>query len=123
MSYELKFEHEEDPLRVKATGTRNLETVLAMIKDMYAECAESQLKKVLLDVRALKSCLDTLDAYEIPARYLPVMRNLSVVTHVAIVDLKKCEENNKFFENVAVNRGFMLRVFSDTKKAVEWLKQ
>ncbi len=46
-----------------------------------------------------------------------------MITHNAIVDLKEFEHSYIFFENVAVNRGFTLRIFSDTEKAVEWLKK
>jgi hypothetical protein len=30
-------------------------------------------------------------------------------------------EQERFFEDVAVNRGYRLRVFDDKKKALEWL--
>lgn len=123
MSYDLKFEQKDDILWVTATGTRSLQTVLEIARDILASCADSQIKKVLLDVLALKGRLSTLDAYEIPARYLPAMRDRSVITHIAIVDHKQFEESAKFFENVAVNRGFMLRIFSKTGKAVAWLKE
>ena len=34
----------------------------------------------------------------------------------------KMTEDDSFFENVAVNRGYMLRAFDSIAKAVEWLK-
>ena len=34
----------------------------------------------------------------------------------------ECTHDEKFLENVAVNRGFQLRVFDETDKALEWLK-
>jgi predicted GTPase len=121
MSYNLKFEKKNNILWVTATGARSLQTVLDITKDIIAACADSQIKKVLLNVCALKGRLSNIDAYEIPARYFPGMRDRSTITQVAIVDRKQLEESDKFFENVAVNRGFMLRFFSDTAEAIKWL--
>ena len=36
---------------------------------------------------------------------------------------KELTVNDKFFEDVAINRGFRLRGFDSLKKAVEWLLQ
>ncbi|MBN2000298.1 hypothetical protein JW935_22300 [candidate division KSB1 bacterium] len=36
---------------------------------------------------------------------------------------RELDEDDRFFENVAVNRGFPLRAFDSFDKAVEWLKQ
>lgn len=123
MSYDLKFEKKDNLLWVTATGDRSLQAVVEMTKDILAACADSQIKKVLLDVCSLKGRLSTLEAYEIPTKHFSVMRDRSVITHIAIVDLKQYEESNKFFENVAVNRGFMLRIFSDSAEALDWLKE
>jgi len=123
MSYDLTFEIKDNILWGTASGTRSLQTVLDITKDIIAACAESRIKKVLLNVCALKGRISTVDAYEIPARHFPAMRDRSTITQVAIVDLKQLEERDKFFENVAVNRGFVLRLFSDTEKALEWLNK
>ena len=32
-------------------------------------------------------------------------------------------DNERFFENVTVNRGFRVRVFDDLEQAVQWLEQ
>jgi len=123
MSYNLTIEKKEDVLWVTATGNRSLQTVLAMSKDILAGCVEKMVKKALIDVRALEGRLSTLEAYEIPDKHFPNMRDPNVITHSAIVDLKEFERNYKFFEDVAVNRGFDLRIFSNTGEALEWLSK
>ncbi len=122
MAYDLKIEVKDDVLWVTATGTRSPETILAMSKDILAACVEKGLKKVLIDVLALEGRLSAMSAYEIPAKHFPQMRDRSVITHCAIVDLMEFEDRDKFFENVAANRGLMLRIFSDTDEAIAWLK-
>ena len=39
-----------------------------------------------------------------------------------IVDLKEFQSSYEFFETVARNRGFDLRILSDVDEALEWLK-
>ncbi|MDB4444042.1 hypothetical protein N9174_01735 [bacterium] len=123
MSYDLTIEKKGDVLWVTATGTRSLETVLAMSKDILAACVEEKVTKVLTDVRGLEGRLSTLDAYKLADQHFPKIQDRSVVTHNALVDLKEFEHNYRFFEDVAVNRGFTLRIFSDPDEAVEWLKK
>lgn len=123
MAYDLTIEKKDDVLWVKATGTRSIETVLAVSKDVLAACVEKRVKKVLIDVRGMEGRLSTMDAFEITDQRFPKMRDRSVITHNAIVDLKEFEDSYRFFENLAVNRGFTLRIFSAPEDAAEWLKK
>jgi hypothetical protein len=123
MAYDFRIEVKGDVLWVTATGTRSPQTILAMSQDILAACVEKDLKKVLIDVLALEGRLSTTNAYEIPTKHFPKMRDPSVITHCAIVDLKEFEDSYRFFENVAVNRGFWLRILSDTDEAIAWLKK
>jgi len=123
MSYALTIEKKDDVLWVTATGTRSMEAVLAMSKDILAACVEKRVKKVLTDVRGLEGRLSTFEAYEIPDKHYPQMQDRSVITHNAVVDLEEFEDSYRFYENVALNRGFNVRVFSDPNKAMAWLKE
>lgn len=123
MSYNLTIEKKGDVLWVTATGMRSLETVISMSKDIMAACAEQKVRRVLIDVRELKERMKMGEIYEISDKYFPKIRDRSVITHSAIVDLKEFEHEYKFFETVAMNRGFNLRLFSDPDEAVEWLRK
>ncbi len=123
MTYDLIIEEKDGMLWATVTGTRSLETVLAISNDILAACAEKKVSKVLIDVRGLEGRLSTMEAYQIPKQYFPKMRDRSVITHTALVDLKEFEHSYRFFENVALNRGFTLRIFSDPNEAAEWLKR
>lgn len=46
-----------------------------------------------------------------------------MVTRCGIVDLKEFEYRSLLFENLAVNRGFALKIFADPDKALEWLQR
>lgn len=121
-AYDLTIDKEGDVLWVTARGRRSLETVLAMSKDILAACAEKKAKRALIDVRTLEGRLATMEAFDIVEQHFPKLRDRSAITRAAIVDLKEFEGSYRFFEDVAVNRGFALRIFSDPDKAVEWLK-
>ena len=123
MPYDLTIQKKDDVLWISATGTRSFETVLSMSKDVLAACAQEKVKKVLLDVRNLEGRLNTMDAYDIANTHFPQIRDRNVITHIAIVDLKEFENRYMFFENVAVNRGFMLRIFPGVDEAVAWLQK
>ena len=121
MSYELKVEERGEVLWVAATGTRSLETVLAMSKDIMKACAERGFSKVATDVRQLSGKLSAVDSFEVVARHFRAMQNRRVVTQAAIVDLKEFEARHQFFENLAINRGFNIRIFSQPEQALAWL--
>lgn len=123
MSYSLAVEKKGDILWVTATGTRSREGVLAMTKEILMALTANQVTKVLIDVRALAGRLGTLDSYDVVDKHFPAWRDRRVITCCSIVDLKEYESGYKFFENLAANRGFALRIFSDTGKAFAWLQQ
>ena len=94
-----------------------------MSQEIFAACAEKDLKKVLIGVRSLEGRISAFNAYDIVDKQFPNMRDRSVITQCAVVDLKENEDRDRFFENVAVNRGFELRIFSDTDEAITWLNK
>ena len=121
-SYRLAIEKKDDVLWVTAWGTRSFEGVLSMMKDILAALIENKVTKVLLDVRGLAGRLDTLESYEIVDKYFPKIRNRNVVTRCGIVDLKEFQDSYQFFETVARNRGFDLRILPDVDEALQWLR-
>ena len=123
MPYGLRIDVEGSFLRVTATGTRSFQTVLAISQDILATCAEKDLKKVLIDVRSLEGRLGTIDAHVIVDKHFPKIRECGVINRCAVVDLKEFEHSYRFFETVAVNRGYRFRIFSGTDQAVPWLKK
>jgi hypothetical protein len=64
-----------------------------------------------------------LEAFTIPDRHFPELRYQDVLTRCAVIDLKEYEDRARFFENVAVNRGFLIHFFIHPEEAVEWLNR
>jgi hypothetical protein len=92
-----------------------------MAKEILEACLKNKTSRVLVDVRGLEGRLSTVDAYEIPTSYFPKLRRPGMLTKAAIVDVKEFKDSYQFFENVAVNRGYNLRMFGDIAEAIEWL--
>jgi len=122
MSYELTYKHESDYLHVQATGISNVENQIAMAHDYFAECDKHGYGKLLLDVRGMTegSDIGTVGSYNLIKRDIRALA-ISSPLKVSVVDLEELNEGSRFVENVAVNQGLNLRIFTDVDKAIEWL--
>ena len=105
------------------SGTRSIETVLAIINEIFSACTEHNLSIILLDVRELDGRLSTINTFTLATRHFSILRELRVIKKAAIVDLKEFELNYRFFETLTRKRGYKLRLFSDLDAAADWLKK
>jgi hypothetical protein len=108
-------------LVAEASGVRTYDTVTAISKEIVDACREKGTQKVLIDVQALDGKLNMFDAFRIASTYFGMIRDRTVLNQAAIVDLKTSESRYKFFETVAVNRGYNIRIFNNVEEALEWL--
>jgi hypothetical protein len=78
--------------------------------------------KILVDLREASLDLNTSQLFELNRSHhflFPVGTKHAVI----ISDKTGKPGDERFVENVAVNRGVMLKTFMDTDKAMEWLKE
>lgn len=122
MSYKLRKRKKGDILYVEATGIRTVQAVSAMAREIVEVCLTKQTSKVLVDVRQLDGRLSTLGAYEVVAKDFPELRRLGLLKAAVIVDDPNFLDRARFFETVARNRNFNLRIFGDVGEALRWLK-
>jgi len=123
MLYKLEVDLKEDILWVNVSGTRSIETVLAIINEIFSACTEQNIYVILVDVRKLEGRLTTINTFNLATRYFPKLRELNVIQKAAVVDLKEFEHNYKFFENLTKKGGYKLQFFSDLEAARTWLKE
>lgn len=76
--------------------------------------------RVLCDERALAYTLDTLDTFE-SAKFIAELA--PKVAKVAIVCALRFEQDGRFWETVAVNRGMLVRIFTDYDLASAWIAE
>jgi hypothetical protein len=79
----------------------------------------------LTDYRECTITFSTMDLFYLPDKHGDLLESLGGNVHKlkrAIVVNSRQLEKAKFFENVATNRGQRVRVFTDEKEAIAWLK-
>lgn len=102
-------------------GVRTPETLMAAAAQTTAHCREHGYSRVVIDLREMSGGLDTLETFEVAGHAIPTQTGARDLVRSAILDLTENIERIRFFETVAVNRGFNVKVFDDEEKAVEWL--
>jgi hypothetical protein len=119
MSDNVTIVRREGYLNLTISGTFSLEAAKQSV-DMLAEaCNKESCYSVLFDCRPMTGEMPMFDKYKIGEYGAKVLPH---VIRVAMLGREDQVSPDGFFENVAVNRGMILKVFSDEKKAVEWLK-
>jgi hypothetical protein len=118
--YRLSFETEEKYLSVVAAGMRTRENVAALTREVFDAALAQQKDSVLIDVRELRGGFGIMDIYLLVSDVFENLRGKGV-RRAAIIDMRSFPLREAFLETAARNRGFNIRVFSDTEAAAKWL--
>lgn len=105
-----------DHLFVKYTDPFQLDTFVALIREVAGICREAGHTKVLVDVSEMPGTMSTMDRFRLGVEGAAAFRKLA---QVAIYYQK--QKMDKFAETVGVNRGAVVRVFFDLEAARKWL--
>lgn len=110
---------------VRATAKGPLDLVLVIQKAVEAleEARQHSSQKFLIDDREATLALDTLQLYELPKALERI--GLSKCAKVAVVYTitSPSAHDFQFFETVAVNQGFDVKLFTSIESALRWLKE
>ncbi len=123
MSFELKIDEARALLRVRIHGILTFDEMCASRLEAANILQERNLKKLLVDLRELKSRerFKTLQCYEFGASY----REAGIPSSTRIAHLLPRNpanvDNVKFITTVAFNRGVVAREFDDLEAAYKWL--
>ncbi len=77
-------------------------------------------RRFLFDMRGVRIQSDAIATYDAGSVSSGLREHLQHVRTAQVVD--RISEDDRFFENVTVNRGFVLRVFTDLDEARAWLQ-
>ena len=115
---------EEDILFINATGIYSLTKAKDLFKlSIYSALLYSK-SKILIDVTGVSGTIPFLDRFEF-SEFLSQYKakhDLKKVGKIAVAGQEPIVDKGRFGENVAVNRGANVRVFTDMKEALIWLK-
>jgi hypothetical protein len=119
----IKYNKEKNILIIPVIGDykRRDEDVSEIQRVIIEACSKYGCRKVVIDFTQAKLTGSVMSIFKTgnpPEKVSNELRKIRFA-HVYL----KISEDEQFFENVAVNRGFNIRVFDEFKKAIEWLEQ
>jgi hypothetical protein len=127
MSIQLEIRPEPSFLSVGATGTFSLDEAKRAFLEMLEAVALHKTQKVLLDGRQLLGKPEAMERFlygEFAAKTVRdfEVRGVSRATRFAYVLKEPVLDPKRFGENVAVNRGMIIKVFDNPEDAFQWLE-
>ena len=119
MSDNVEITRKEGYLHVTVSGVFSVALAKQSVDMLAATCSKEDCYTVLFDCRPITGEMRVFDRYTIGQYGAEILPH---TIKIAMLGRKDQVSPDDFFENVAVNRGMILKVFSDEKKAIEWLK-
>ncbi|MHC4598049.1 MAG: hypothetical protein ACYS47_03495 [Planctomycetota bacterium] len=119
MGKELQVTPREGYLHVEFTGAFSVSAAKGVVDVMVAACAKEKCAKVLCDYTAMSGEMPVMDRFAV-GEYAGTA--VGPVIKIAMLGRPDQRLPDDFLENVAVNRGMRLKIFSDREKAVAWLR-
>lgn len=120
MTFDYRITRTADYLLFELSGIRTRKTNAQTADLISNACKKSGIIRALVDARALERRLGVLDAHAGPTTDFP-KDVASKQIKVAVIDRPEFKRKYRFFETVARNAGYFLRIFSESEKAVAWL--
>lgn len=116
----IEFEFRDTYLFARVSGlTVTVAAAIGCWRQIGAECRRVGAARVLVE-NALRQQLSVTDRFEV-SQSIPRLFDLREV-RIALLDQRQLNfEQERFGEDVAVNRGAWLRVFDDLSAAIDWL--
>jgi hypothetical protein len=118
MSDNVEVLRKEGYLHITFSGAFSLAAAKRSVDVLVETCGKENCNKVLFDCRPMTGDMPIFERYEI-AKY--GAESLPYRIKVAMLGREDQVSPDDFFETVAVNRGLILKVFSDMDKAIAWL--
>ena len=121
MSYTLRFEHKKNFLYASVQGKNTAENVSLYLSEVRMKCLELQCPRVLIEENLEGPGLGTFTIFDVISNASGRVAPFGL--RIAYVDSNPEHDamNLKFAENIAVNRGVIVKVFSNVEEAEKWL--
>lgn len=103
---------------VEFSGAFSVDAGKRCVDRMDAACEEFDRSKVLLDCRGLTGNMDIFDRFKVTEYGASGRRHFR---RLALLALEEMVLPDRFIENVAVNRGMDLKIFTELDEAKQWL--
>lgn len=118
MSENLTISDQGEYMLTEFFGSFSVEEGKRCIDAMTAAARDNKRPKALLDCRRMSGDLSVGARFDV-AEYAVTTRG--TISRIALVNRPEVVLSDNFLENVAINRGVNLKVFTDFDAAVRWL--
>jgi hypothetical protein len=115
----LEVHDEHGYLNVAFIGEFSLEAAKRTIDRIFQDCSDPERSRVLLDLRKMTGKLSIMDRFQ---SVIYGQKLIGKVVKLALVAPREAILPDLFAETVAVNRGINMKVLTDVKAALRWLK-
>ena len=116
----LRIIQEEAYIRFDYTGEFSIVMGKQCIDAMVEACSQTQISKALLDCRNMTGEIQIFSSFMV-AEY--GVKMIGIISKTTLVVREDQMLHGNFVENVAVNRGVNLKIFTDADEAIDWLKE
>lgn len=123
MAYNIYYD-EKGFIRFQYEGKAELKYLREVIDHGVALAREKDCYRVLSDFQKMTLDLSASDIFSVPIKQILRSHELDVPYYKfrrTMVVPENDFEKYKFFENVAVNRSHVIKIFIDTEEAISWL--
>ena len=114
------IEPQPDYLLAVVSGLFDKAKLADMLKDIFAASSRHGLRKILVDIRALEGEITFIARYDAGQLVADLQRE---PVRLAMLGTSSQIWPDRFFENVAKNRGVETKVTLDKAEALEWLRR
>ena len=114
---------EEAAVCVTTDGIMDAPGINAMAADMLAAGQRLGFDKYLLDHRRMQPDVSTAAIYQMPKRLEAVGLTRRLMIALVYDPQATRREDFEFFETVALNQGFTVKLFTDREEALGWLRR
>jgi hypothetical protein len=121
VTYKLTIDQKPGYLHVAVSGYNSAENVVRYMEEVIRECTARRCLRVLIEERLEGPRLGTLEVFGMVSK--GTVRFQRTLEAMAYVDLNSEGDVMRFAEDVAVNRGFPVKVFPTVAAAEQWLLQ
>jgi hypothetical protein len=119
VTYKLTIDQKPAYLHVTVTGRNSSENVVRYMEEVIRECTARRCFRVLVEERLEGPRLGTIEVFGMVSK--GSARFQRTLEAMAYVDLNAEGDVMRFAEDVAVNRGFPVKIFPTVAAAEEWL--
>lgn len=121
LSLEIFYEQHENYLQIRVKGYNRIEEFFDSLEKALDICKKRKYSNLVLDLFIVDfSKIQEMDIFYVGEKIAYLFNNPNLVK-IAVLAPK--ENQDKLAENVAANRGAILKAFSDKNDALEWINK